>query len=282
MSESKLLKIRALTNMHVGNGDTNFGVIDNMVQRDVVTRLPNINASSLKGALRDYISIRYKNEPLKVQNIFGPESTDTKNKEMGDYKFFDARLLAIPVRSMQAPYYLATCPMILEELLEYNRIFNEDNKEIGLIVNSLLNQYKGKDIALVDTEEPKIDIEDFRIEVKKEIYNQQKENIKNLLGNKDEIVILSNQKFQELASKNLPVIARNKLINRKSDNVWYEEIVPRESIFYTAIWHQPNGNKESVVLDEVIGLLVNARTIQIGANATIGYGYTEFTVLGDE
>jgi len=54
----ELYKITAMTNMHVGSGDMNFGVIDKLVQRDSLTGYPVIYSSSLKGALREF----FKNE----------------------------------------------------------------------------------------------------------------------------------------------------------------------------------------------------------------------------
>ena len=49
-------KITAKTNMHVGSGDTNYGIIDKLVQRDVLSNLPMIHSSSLKGALREFFA----------------------------------------------------------------------------------------------------------------------------------------------------------------------------------------------------------------------------------
>ena len=54
--KTELYKITTLSNLHVGSGDINFDVIDNQVQRDSITNLPNINSSSLKGAFREHFS----------------------------------------------------------------------------------------------------------------------------------------------------------------------------------------------------------------------------------
>jgi CRISPR-associated protein Cmr4 len=55
--KTTLYKINTLSNLHVGSGDINFNVIDNQVQRDPVTNLPNINSSSLKGAFREVVDL---------------------------------------------------------------------------------------------------------------------------------------------------------------------------------------------------------------------------------
>jgi CRISPR-associated protein Cmr4 len=48
MYNNKAYIIKTKTNLHVGSGDINFGIVDNEVQRDTITNLPVINASSLK------------------------------------------------------------------------------------------------------------------------------------------------------------------------------------------------------------------------------------------
>ena len=68
---------------------------------------------------------------------------------------------------------------------------------------------------------------------------------------------------------NLPIIARNVLENGESKNLWYEQVLPAETVLYTII--QENGNDLANALDGQI--------VQIGANATIGYGYCKFELI---
>lgn len=72
---------------------------------------------------------------------------------------------------------------------------------------------------------------------------------------------------------NLPIIARNVLDNGESKNLWYEQVVPAETIFYAITQEpEPDRTKDEKCLSEYI----NDKIIQIGANATIGYGYCLF------
>ena len=66
---------------------------------------------------------------------------------------------------------------------------------------------------------------------------------------------------------NLPIIARNRLDNGESANLWYEQILPSETVFYTIFL-----SKEKSIDEE----LLEKKIVQIGANATIGYGYCMF------
>ena len=41
-----MIQLQCMTNMHVGNGDVNYNIIDNEVERDPVTGYPTINSVS--------------------------------------------------------------------------------------------------------------------------------------------------------------------------------------------------------------------------------------------
>lgn len=82
---------------------------------------------------------------------------------------------------------------------------------------------------------------------------------------------VSPKEFKELCSDdNLPIIARNCLENGESTNLWYEQILPAETVLFTVI----DDKDDKVLHDKIIENIV-----QIGANATIGYGYCKFTNL---
>lgn len=82
---------------------------------------------------------------------------------------------------------------------------------------------------------------------------------------------VSTSDFKEIASE-LPVIARNYLDNGESKNLWYEELVPRESVFGCII------HGEDTAID-AFKTAVDNQIVQIGGNATVGYGYCLFTPI---
>lgn len=80
----------------------------------------------------------------------------------------------------------------------------------------------------------------------------------------------SNKELSSLCSDdNLPIIARNVLDNGESKNLWYEQVLPAETVLYTII--QEKG--------DVLATALNGKIVQIGANATIGYGYCKFDLI---
>lgn len=77
--------------------------------------------------------------------------------------------------------------------------------------------------------------------------------------------------FIDLCSDdNLPIIARNVLENGESKNLWYEQVLPAETVLYTLIDGRNDNTLETAINDKIV---------QIGAGATIGYGYSKFTNL---
>lgn len=77
--------------------------------------------------------------------------------------------------------------------------------------------------------------------------------------------------FKEACSDdNLPIIARNVLDDGGiSQNIWYEQVLPAETVLYAVIKEKKDDLKEAL----------DGAVIQIGANASIGYGYCTFKLL---
>jgi len=253
--ETAIYKIEALTNMHVGSGDANYGVIDNLVQRDVTNNLPTINGSSLKGALREYFVSEDYN---KLNDVFGHDDGNA------DYRFLSANLLAIPMRSNKKEYFLATCPMVIAQ-------FNENAKNFGSDANldtfKDLNPATGKPIIFIDFNRSLL-IEGFGGENDSFEKKTKPENC-SILGDCENLIILSNEDFiTQCNDFNLPVIARNKV----GENLWYEQVVPSKSRFYfTLLYIEKNFDTFNEIVEE--------GTIHIGANATVGYGFTKISKI---
>ncbi|MBP2202241.1 CRISPR-associated protein Cmr4 [Methanococcus voltae] len=264
MSSKNVYFIKTITNLHVGSGDITYGVIDNMVQRDCVTNYPIINSSSLKGALRAFF------EGIKSDNIieiFGKDSKDNNtNLEndalggKGKMAFFDAKILFRPVRSNKRPYVLVTCPQALNDFFEYL-----DLCKITHNITNLKDLENKCNFKLEDNEK-------FE-EISKTLSNSENfEELVNLLSlDGENIIICSNEEFSNL---NLPVIARNQLENGESKNLWYEEVVPRKSIFYFMTNCEGEDN-----LNDTFKEVIKEKLVQIGGNATIGYGFCNISQL---
>ncbi len=228
----KLYKIKCLTNLHVGNGDVNFNVIDCEVERDPVTNYPTINASGIKGAFREHFEAIGSND---ITEIFGKGNAANNSNEKcgGKVKFFCANMLAIPMRISYGdkPYALVT-------------------------TETAINQLKNLCVAICGREEsitsdcslPKIEIEG--VPCSKSV---------NIFG--EELYVMDDSAFSNIP---LPVLARNCLEGK--GNLWYEEIVPHESTFYFFAISADD------TLDKFDEILKDNNIVQFGGNASIGYG----------
>lgn len=267
--KTELYKIITLSNLHVGSGDINFDIIDNQVQRNPITQLPNINSSSLKGAFREHFA-QDNNMSMMVNYIFGPENSSNDSHQTGAYSFFEAQLLTRPVRSNIKSYFSATSPDVIKNFLatinEFDIIFDEELKA-ELEQFSQIQVQDGKPIIFEN-------IENTIIEDEKAIFKSfNTAQITKLLG--DDITLFSTKDFKEL---DLPVLARNALDNGVSKNLWYEEVVPKYSTFFFCIG-KPENIDEKDYNQKIKGFEnrfdKEGTKIQIGANKSIGYGFSK-------
>jgi len=243
--------IKCITNLHVGSGDAAAGIIDKMVQRDPVTHYPTINASSLKGGLREHFESKWGKADERVSKIFGKETGDT---ETGTHRFLNADLISLPVRCTHKQYVLSF-----------------DKKLAGLVNGKVANILgAGKKVFELTVEENANNIYGTAAQAYAEDYALNPKALINpfaiATGLIDEqFATFTNSNFENLV-KNLPVIARNSVGENK--NLWYEEIVPHQTIFITFIGTATASNEFDTALE--------ADLIQIGANASVGYGLCKF------
>jgi CRISPR-associated protein Cmr4 len=273
-------KIQCKTNMHVGSGQANYGVVDNLVQRDPTFRYPTIHASSLKGAIKEFC---HHEKLPKMADIFGSEKDETgkskhESTKVGSYKFFDANLLAIPVRCNKRAFVHITCPNVLNNLNESLTVPHQSLQYL----TQLADIGEKQAVAFSDNLNDAV-IEDFDI---KATYDKSKAEllkktvINELFNGIDSVVVVSNTLFDRLTNDlHLPVIARNYLENGESKNLWYEQVVPRLSIFWSMCLLPENDTLFAAQEGSFKGLFADDALIQIGANGSIGYGYCKFNKI---
>lgn len=225
----KIWIITPKTNLHVGDeNSSSYGLIDLAIQRNPITTLPCIHSSSLKGAIKEYVAV---NSNLDLKYIFGSEK---KNKEEGKEP-----------KNQKGAYTFFDA-----ELIAIPKPCHDSNKGYKLwLCKDALDEFLKKAKLLGCT------------------VNSQ-EIVKAINTEDSEMVEKSMLDFADACDNDsLPIIARNYLENGKSENLWYEQVLPAESVLITMI---DDGNDDSLCSE------IDGKIVQVGANATIGYGYCEF------
>jgi CRISPR-associated protein Cmr4 len=280
--KKSLYRLRALTNVHVGSSDNTYGLVDKLVQRDPINGFPIIHGSSLKGAFKDYAeqfhgtfdeqTSEWQLKPEWVPT-FGNEDQDGKDK------FFSAHLLTLPVRALNKPWYNATCPALLYDLISQLKGFGFEKTPLDDLKDpcSKLAQDWSVDFIHFDKiKEAKVDIEECK---NGEKYSEELDNkkLQPWIGDLEKLVILRDEIFMDFTD-NLPVVARNRL--DKERNLWYEEFVPRESVFVFLHFSTHTTDSDGkTVMDHIAESVTKGNPMQIGANASVDYGYCELKRL---
>lgn len=265
-----LYKIQCVTNLHVGSGDANYSVVDNEVEKDPVLGCPIIHSSGVKGALRDYAEEKFGRDDPRITAWFGSPAASKDAAIPGAIKFMDACLLCRPLRVKggSSAFIQVTTLDILNHFIRQAtafgcmpnnlkglREFTDDEKNNPLLEKvqflSTVNNISVEDenTAFLPADFPQLAL------------------LKTLLGKEFAIA-------KSLDDYPLPVVARNKLENKISKTLWYEEYVPHDSAFFLFALAK---NEDAL---SWLSSKEEASLVQFGGNASVGCGYTKLTRWG--
>lgn len=252
--------------IHPGAGQSS-GFVDLPVAREAATDYPVIVGSSMKGAL--LCAARDRGWPQNGRDeVFG------KHDNAGVLLVSDARLLLLPVRSLTSHFMWVTCPYLMERYVR-------DRKRSGLSDKAFDFSAVGED----DTESPKYigpDVGELFLEERQFAHiGGLPDNliaILNPLIRHDEtkkrldkqVVVLSDRSFAWFARYGLAINARNVLNEetKTSRNLWYEETLPPDSLFYLLLAERSDG-----ALEKTKKLFTTKPYLQVGGNETVGHGW---------
>jgi CRISPR-associated protein Cmr4 len=282
MSERALLFIHALTGLHPGSG-TALGVVDLPVQRERHTGWPLIPGSSLKGILRDACK-RKKGDDQELFAVFGPETIDA-DAHAGSLSLTDARILALPVRSLRGVFAWVTCPAVLERL-------NRDLCLVGMAGLMDIPKVEQKDTAacaglsplLVDGN--KLVLEEFEFSrtaaadsVAYWTATHATQDAATQARIRAHLAVLHDDDFTHFVRHATEVLARVGLDYErktvKEGALFYQEFLPAESLFYSLVMAEDSRRKGTKKDAAWVVQYLKQNTppvLQIGGNETIGKG----------
>jgi CRISPR-associated protein Cmr4 len=267
--KSLMLGMLAETNIHTGAGGSG-GLIDLPVAREAASDYPFVPGSSLKGALHQWAT------DVDHKTLFGT------TESAGGLLISDARLLLLPVRSMDSAYRWVTCPHLLERAardagrcgirgaLELSTVLDR-GQCVGSTVDGISLLLEERQFMVVEP------LADALAGWLREFVPQTGPHASTCARLQDQAVVLHDDDFVWFARNALAVAARNVLdkTTKKSTNLWYEESLPPDTLLYTMIFERCDGS-----LAPLRRLVVEQPYLQIGGNETVGMGWFALQAVG--
>lgn len=300
------------TPLHAGSG-SDLGIVDLPIQREKHTGFPKIEASGIKGCLRESFENKLERKNTELNLAFGPENSNEAHA--GALGFSDARLLLFPVKSVKGVFAWITCPQILVRFkrdLELCGVLKSDN-----VFAIPEKETAPKDCGLFVKKNDKIVLEEYTFSVKENDVTTQfaewlKDNVAKDMEQfwKDKIekdvLVLTDEDFKDFVTMSTEVIARTKIDDYTGTvakgALWYEEYLPVDSILYSIVFSGPVFKKEEAEkgdfriddtelnndikrteaeAEKVMAFFTKNldSILQIGGNATIGKGFVRTVFL---
>jgi len=283
--EKRLMWLYGLTSAHVGSGD-NLSYIDMPIQREIHTNFPKIEASSLKGSLRN--AMRSNGTEEKVNAILG--SWDNGNVASA-VAISDAKILFFPVKSAKGVFAWVTCPMTMRRFMQDCGMLDDcefgknleslDLSDAALTCGSCTLVLNQKKIMLEEAVfESRVDAE-FEKWIESSIkYFPTDEIMIKEEAFKKRVVMVSDDDFEYFVSQSTEVVTRIR-INPETKIIepgalFTEEYLPPESILYSLLFITDEKKKEGGLtakeIEKNMGRMIKNNLLQIGGNATLGKG----------
>jgi CRISPR-associated protein Cmr4 len=304
-----LLVLHAETPLHPGAAGA-LGVVDLPVQRERHTKFPIIPGTSLKGVLRDAArrTVRKNGESAQDANaddlvvaIFG--GAPGRDPEAGALSVCDARLLALPVRSLRGVFAWVTCAQVLERLARDAGLVGVESSTAGLVAREKQALVAPKSPLLADEKTVVLEEFDFEASAEPRLEAAAKTIAAGLLPAgqafaatrarfERSLCVLSDDDFTYFARHSTEVVARIGLDpetkTATGGALFYQELLPSDCVFYAVVIAEEPRSKRAAGVESAAKLLDTLRNgflppyLQVGADETTGRGFcaTRFVVAG--
>jgi CRISPR-associated protein Cmr4 len=293
------------TPLHAGSG-SEVGIVDLPIQRERHTDFPKVEASGIKGCIREAFHSRMKRMPNKneeekaLELTFGPEE---KPDYAGALGFTDARLLLFPVKSMKGVFAWITCHKVLKRFImdleladiEGNDVPDENttptNSNLYIKNSIILEEYTFSDIKENEACTKFAEWLSKKIFPEDQKYQYWRDKIKT------DLVVLSDDDFRDFVTLSTEVITRTRISSEtgtvETGALFREEYLPAESVLYSLALTTPlfvpkeekgrfqetdDKTEEELVMEYFTSGLPSV--IQIGGNKTTGKGLVRTNIWG--
>ncbi|QPC80933.1 type III-B CRISPR module RAMP protein Cmr4 [Phototrophicus methaneseepsis] len=278
--QKHILYLYAETPMHVGTG-VGLGAVDMPIQREKHTGYPIIQASGIKGALRDTAQLKLGDSDV-MKSIFGSDAENREITHASAMSPSDARILLFPVRALNGVFVWITSSTVLARFKQETELNNvPDVPEI--------NQ---GDLAQVSSENlinaGQIMLEEYTYS--SQVTNEATEWANYLATNafpdadnywhkriKSHFAILPDNEFRDFVRYSTEIVTRIHIDDVKKTvkdgQLFTQELLPADSLLYSFI-HVTDSRDEKIKAENIVGGLQDAmgNRLQIGGDETVGRG----------
>jgi len=287
----------AISPIHAGSGAAT-STVDLPIQRERHTNWPHIQASAVKGAMRNHYRKFVKNEDKYLTNlIFGIDEDNDgdvidkdgkiiKDKDNEKLKSLaaaisisDAKLLAFPMRSNVPPFVWVTCPSVLKRLkndLGFAKFPSIDDPPSlsGENAMTLAGDLSG-DIVLEDAVVSALDVNHgFNLPIG--------------FPNLEKMLLISDEMFDYCVSSCTEIQTQIKIDSEKGTAaegaLRYQELLPADTLLYSIVYYTQSAGLNELQADMIQQHIedVIRDFIQIGGDETLGRGICKISWLKNE
>jgi CRISPR-associated protein Cmr4 len=274
-----ILYLYAETSMHVGTG-VGLGAVDMPIQREKHTGYPLVQASGVKGALRDTAELGLGRESQEVKSIFGAASGDAGEDFAGAMSPSDARILLFPVRALSGVFVWITSPTVLQRFKQETGLQQAPDPSVsdtalvsdnGLLINQqvMLEEYTYP--AQVSDEAA--NWADYL--ANHALPDDTGDYWKNRL--RTHLVILPDNDFRDFVRYSTDIVTRIHIDDVKKTvkdgQLFTQELLPADSLMYSIVY-VTSSRDEKIKAHDVVAQLQKAigNRLQIGGDETVGRG----------
>ncbi|MBD3192922.1 MAG: type III-B CRISPR module RAMP protein Cmr4 [Candidatus Heimdallarchaeota archaeon] len=293
------------TPLHAGSG-SEVGIVDLPIQRERHTDFPKVEASGIKGCIREVFYRRMKRMPKNngekeaLELAFGPEKDGSEHA--GALGFTDARLLLFPVKSMKGVFAWITCPKVLSRFITDLKLADIKTKEtpeenttpngskLYIKDSIILEEYTFSSVEEDETCTAFAEWLSTKIFPQEGNYQYWQDKVKT------DLVVLPDDAFRDFVTLSTEVITRTRISSDtgtvEEGALFREEYLPAESVLYslaltTPVFAPPGKDKgqfqeteekrgEELVMEYFTSGL--PPVIQVGGNKTTGKGLVRTNV----
>lgn len=299
--KNKVVYLYTETPLHVGIG-TGLGAVDLPIQREKHTNYPMIQASGLKGALRDTAELKLGRGTdagdTLIKRIFGGASGSDDETHAGAVSPSDARILCFPVRALNGVFVWVTSPSVLERYQRDTRMDSVLPDVRSLLAPSSVmvsdtNRCLSKQVVLEEFGYDAV-IDDAGNVLTADAAKWAKHIADAVFGSDDpqwharfvsHFVILPDDEFRDFVRYSTEIITRIHIEDEtkivKDGQLFTQELLPADSLLYSVVrvTSTREDKKDKMGADAVYTQLKNAvgTSIQIGADETVGRGRTRLS-----